>query len=231
LAGANAKGLSNRDTFLSRVEGLTYGDDPKQGFVDGRKFVHPGYRLAFQAPPGFYLVNGARAVSISGQSGKGEMASAPYSGDLSAYVKTVFAGLSEQQRLVPDAIRTTTINGIPAAYGTLRTDTSEGSRDVFVIAYAWGPRQAFHFTTISQAGQAGAFDPMFNSMRRITIGEAGAVRARKLAVVTVRKDDTLQSLAGRMAYDDRPLDRFLVLNGLAATSRLVPGTRVKLIVY
>ena len=231
LAGANPKGLTNRDTFLTRVEGLTYGDDPKQGFVDGRKFVHPGYRLAFQAPPGFYLVNGTRSVSISGQSGKGEMASAAYSGDLAAYVRTVFAGLSEQQRLVPDAIRTTTINGIPAAYGTLRTDTSEGSRDVVVIAYAWGPGQAFHFTTISQAGQASAFDPMFNSMRRITIGEAGAVRARKLAVVTVKKDDTPQSLARRMAYDDRPLDRFLVLNGLATTSRLVPGTRVKLIVY
>jgi predicted Zn-dependent protease len=68
-------------------------------------------------------------------------------------------------------------------------------------------------------------------MRRITIGEAGAVRARRLAVVTVKKDDTLQSLARRMAYDDRPLDRFLVLNGLDASSRLVPGSRVKLIVY
>ena len=82
-----------------------------------------------------------------------------------------------------------------------------------------------------EAGQSGAFDPMFGSMRRITIGEAGAVRSRKLAVVTVKKTDTLQSLAQRMAYDDRPLDRFLVLNGLAATSRVVPGARVKLIVY
>ena len=231
LAGANAKGLNNRDTFLTRVDGITYGDDPKQGVVDGRKFVHPGYRLAFQAPTGFYLVNGTKSVSISGQSGKGEMSSAPYSGDLAAYIKAVFAGLSEQQQLVPDSIRTTTVNGIPAAYGTLRTNSSEGTRDVVVFAYAWGPNQAFHFTTISQARQAAAFDPMFSSMRRITIGEAGAVRARKLAVVTVRKGDTLQSLAARMAYDDRPLDRFLVLNGLAATSRAVPGTRVKLIVY
>ena len=231
LAGANAKGLANRDTFLTRVEGLTYGDDPKQGVVAGRKFVHPGFRLAFEAPAGFYLVNGTKAVSISGQSGKGEMSTAAYSGDLSAYIRSVFAGLSDQQRLVPDSIKTTTVNGIPAAYGVTRTSTSEGTRDLVVFAYAWGPNQAFHFTTISQAGQAGAFEPMFSSMRRITIGEAGAVRARRLAVVTVRKDDTLQSLAARMAYDDRPLDRFLVLNGLATTSRMVPGSRVKLIVY
>ena len=72
---------------------------------------------------------------------------------------------------------------------------------------------------------------MFSSMRRITIGEAGALRARRLLVVTVKKGDTLQAMARRMAYDDRPLDRFLVLNALDASSQLVPGTRVKLIVY
>ena len=231
LAGANAKGMANRDTFLTRLDGLTYGDDPKQGVVDGRKFVHPAYRLAFQAPEGYYLVNGTRAVSISGQSGKGEMSTAAYSGDLAAYIRTVFAGLSDQQRLAPDSIKTTTVNGIPAAYGTARSNTSEGARDIVVFAYAWGTNQAFHFTTISQAGQSGAFDPMFGSMRRITIGEAGAVRVRRLSVVTVKKGDTMQTLAGRMAFDDRPLERFLVLNSLSATSRLVPGARVKLIVY
>ena len=87
------------------------------------------------------------------------------------------------------------------------------------------------FTTISQAGQAGVFDPMFSSMRRITIGEAGAVRARRLAVVTVKKGDTQESLARRMAYDDRPLDRLRVLNALSAQSALVPGAKIKLIVY
>lgn len=231
MAGAAARGMTNRDTFLTSVGGLTYGDDPKQGVVDGRKFVHPAYRLAFQAPAGYYLVNGTSAVAITGQSGKGEMTSAAYSGDLSAYIRTVFAGLSERQRLVPDSIRTTTVNGIPAAYGVVRTNTDEGARDVVVFAYAWSPNQAFHFTTISQAGQAGVFDAMFTSMRRITIGEAGAVRARRLAIVTVKKGDTLQSLAARMAYDDRPLERFLVLNALSATSQPAAGSRIKLIVY
>lgn len=231
LAGQSTRGMANRETFLTRVDGLTYGDDPKQGVVDGRKFIHPAFRMSFQAPQGFYLVNGTRSVSISGQSGKGELATAAYSGNLDAYVRTVFAGLSEQQRLAPDSVRTTTVNGIPAAYGVARANTSDGARDIVVFAYAWSPSQAFHFTTISAAGQAGAFDPMFSSMRRITIGEAGAVRARRLMVVTVKKGDSLQSLAGKMAYEDNPLDRFLVLNGLDATSKLVPGVRVKLIVY
>jgi hypothetical protein len=34
-----------------------------------------------------------------------------------------------------------------------------------------------------------------------------------------------------MAYRDFQLDRFLALNGLAANSPLVPGQKVKLVIY
>jgi predicted Zn-dependent protease len=43
--------------------------------------------------------------------------------------------------------------------------------------------------------------------------------------------DTVQSLANRMAYRDFRLERFLSLNGLAANSRLIPGQKIKLVVY
>jgi predicted Zn-dependent protease len=72
---------------------------------------------------------------------------------------------------------------------------------------------------------------MFRSMRRISAAEAAAIKPRKLTVVNARAGDTVQSLASRMAYSDAPLDRFLVLNGLTATSRIEPGQKVKLITY
>ena len=50
-------------------------------------------------------------------------------------------------------------------------------------------------------------------------------------IETVRPGDTVQSLASRMAYRDFRLERFLSLNGLAANSTLVPGRKVKLVVY
>lgn len=229
-AGTKA-GRTNRDTFLAGVNGLTYGDDPAQGIVEGSKFVHPQYRLAFEAPNGFYMVNGTRAVAISGQSGKGELSTAPYSGNLTAYVNSVFGGLSSQSQIRPDSVQTTTINGIPAAYGTVRSTSGGNQVDIVVFAYEWGPQQAFHFTTISQAGQASQFDSMFRSIRRISAAEASAVKPRKLSVVTVKSADTLQSLSKRMAYTDKPLERFLVLNGMTSASRLTPGQKVKLVVY
>ncbi|QOV92680.1 M48 family metalloprotease [Novosphingobium sp. ES2-1] len=227
----NTTGRTNRDTFLAGINGLTYGDDPAQGIVDGSSFVHPALRLAFRAPNGFYLVNGTRAVSISGQSGKGEFSTAAYSGNLENYVRSVFTKLSSQQQLAPATLERTTVNGIPAVYGTARVNSGNGQVDVVVFAYEFGPQQAYHFTTISQAGQASQFDTMFRSIRRISAAEASAVKPRRLSVVTVKSGDTVESLAKRMAYTDQPLQRFLVLNGLSSGSRLVAGQKVKLVVY
>ena len=232
-AGSNATGLTNRDTFLTRIAGLTYGDDPKQGVVEGRKFTHPGLKLAYEAPNGFYMMNGTQAVAINGQSGQGKFTTAPFSGDLDAYVRAAFASLTQdnQQRLDAGQIKRTTVNSLPAAYSTVRVNTGNGLVDVTVFAYQFAQDQAFHFVTITQAGGTGTFDPMFRSMRRISAAEAAAIKPRKLTVVNARAGDTVQSLASRMAYSDAPLDRFLVLNGLTATSRIEPGQKVKLITY
>lgn len=229
-AGPNATGMTNRDTFLTRIDGLIYGDDPKQGMIEGARFIHPDLRLGFEAPNGFYLVNGTRSVSISGESGKAEFTTANFDGNLTNYVTTAFGQLSSgNQRITPQNIERTTVNGLPAAYGTARVQGSNGPLDVVVFAYDFGGGKAYHFVTITQAGGAGVFNPMFRSMRRISASEAGSVKPKRLDVVTVRPGDTVQSLAARMAFDNAKLERFLVLNNLSTSSRLAAGNKVKIV--
>lgn len=231
-AGAQTSGLTNSVTFLNNINGLTYGDDPKQGIVDGRDFTHPDLRLHFQAPNGFYMMNGTRAISINGQSGKAQFTGAAYQGNLQTYVNSVFSGLGQgEQKVTPGEVRTTTINGLPAAYASARVKGSSGDLDVVVFAYEFAGDKAYHFMTISQAGTASTFSPMFNSMRRISTTEAGQVKGRKLSVITVRSGDTVSSLANRMAFDDAQMERFMVLNGLSAGAILRAGDKIKIVTY
>ena len=232
-ASTATAGITNRDTFLTRIDGLMYGDDPKQGVVEGNRFTHPDLRLSFQAPNGFYVMNGTRSVSIGGQSGKGEFSTAAYNGNLEGYVRSVFGALGGQnQAQIPiSQLERTSVNGIPAAYGIARVASGGSQVDVVVFAYEFSNSQAFHFVTISQAGQSATFDPMFRSMRRISAGEAAAIKPRRIDIVTARSGDTVRSLAGRMAYSDYQLERFLVLNGLSANATLSAGQKLKVVVY
>jgi predicted Zn-dependent protease len=228
---AGATGVTNRDTFLTRIDGLLYGDDPKQGMIEGRSFIHPEFRLAFTAPQGFYMLNGTSAVSINGDSGQAQLTTAAYNGNLSNYIAGVFQRLGGQQaQLQPQSLQQTTVNGIPAAYGTARVNSGQQQVDVVVFAYEFSKSQAFHFAAITPAGQSGVFNPMFQSMRRISTAEAAQVVPRRIAVVTAGSRDTVATLAARMAYTDAQEQRFRVLNGLLGNETVVAGQKYKIVV-
>jgi predicted Zn-dependent protease len=231
--GRLGAGIRNRDLFLEELEGLTVDDDPAQGVIDGRSFTHPDLRIQFSVPPGYLMSNGTFAVTISGSAGKAQFSGGRYSGNLDNYILAVFGQLTrgQVQLSIPPPQRTT-INGMPAAYTTARFNTSSGPIDVSVVAYQWDPQRVYHFVMLTPGGSGiGAFTPMVNSLRKITPAEATAIRPRIIHVVRVAPGDTVQSLADRMAYREFKLDRFLALNGLSPGSRLVPGQKVKLIVY
>jgi len=229
LAGQGT-GITNRDTFLTRINGLMYDDDPAQGVVDGNSFIHPDLRLSFAVPQGFYMVNGTRAVSINGNAGRAQFSTAPYSGNLEGYVSQVFGAIGGQTPLSPQAIQRTTVNGLPAAYGTARVASGQQNVDAVVFAYEFAPNQAYHFAALAPAGGASVFNPLFNSMRRLSNSEAAQVVPRRIEVVTAGRGDTVQTLASRMAYSDAQQERFRVLNGLSAGDQVVPGQMYKIVV-
>lgn len=228
---AGVGGVLNRDTFLTRIDGLTYGDDPKQGVIEGRTFIHPEFRLSFTVPQGYYMINGTRAVSIGGDTGKAQFTSAAFNGNLTTYINGVFRDLGgDQTTLAPQSVQETTINGIPAAYGLARVNTGQQNVDVVVYAYKFSNDKAYHFAAIAPAGQASVFNPMFQSLRRISAAEASNVVPRRIDVVTAGSSDSVATLSRRMAFGDAQEERFRVLNGLFGNAQVVPGQKYKIVV-
>ncbi|MBU6251873.1 MAG: M48 family metalloprotease [Alphaproteobacteria bacterium] len=221
--------ITNRDAFLNMLDGMLYDDDPKQGVVEGSSFRHPSLRLTFNAPAGYVLSNGPSAVSITGNGGQAQFSAAAYQGDLEAYLGQVFRSVGGQTQLTYGAPRRTTINGLPVAYALARASTSSGPVDVTVYAYEFAANQAYHIVAITPLG-AVPFDSLFQSVRRLTANEVAAIRARRVSIVTVKAEDSVASLAEKMAYPDYKVERFRVLNGLAEGDALKPGQKVKLII-
>ena len=231
--GRLGRGARNRDIFLSELEGTYVDDDPAQGVIEGPTFTHPDLRIQFTVPQGYLMSNGTDAVTISGSAGKAQFRGGLYNGSLDNAVLLAFRGLTRGQSNFPvPPPQHLTINGMPAAITTARVNTSSGVIDASVAAYQWDAQRVYYFVMLTPGGYGvGSFAPMISSLRRITPAEAASIRPRVIHVETVRAGDTVQSLASRMAYRDFRLERFLSLNGLQANSPLIPGTKVKLVVY
>ena len=52
----------------------------------------------------------------------------------------------------------------------------------------------------------------------------------KLAIAAAQSGDTIESVAARMTAPDRPVDYFLLLNGLEAGGAVKAGEKYKLVV-
>jgi predicted Zn-dependent protease len=224
-------GLRNAEAFMAALDGVLYGDDPKEGVVEANEFLHPDLRLRFAVPAGFGMQNGSSAVNISGTGGQAQFSFGPYGGDFNAYIAAVYKKLGGEKPISFGEVRRTTVNGLSAAYASATVTGQSGQVDVTVFAYEFASDRAYHFVALTQAGQMRTFDTMFASMRRMTDAEAKAVRPRKIDVVTVGRNDTVASLSSKMAFTTFQSDRFQVLNGLSAGATLRPGQKVKLVVY
>ncbi|MEO9468808.1 M48 family metalloprotease [Parasphingorhabdus sp.] len=225
-------GNRNRDAFLRNLDGVLYGDDPKQGVIEGNSFLHPDLKLRFDVPNGFKMQNSARAVAINGSGGQGQFTTGSYNGNMTTYIASAFKGLAgEGNSISYGEIQRTTVNGIPTAYAIGTVNNKNGRIDVTVFAYEFSKSSAFHFATLTPSGRAGVFSPMYQSMKRLSTSAAAAIKPRKIDVVTIRSGDTVSSLSRRMAYSDFQQERFLVLNRLRSNSSLRVGEKVKIVTY
>jgi len=60
----------NRESYLKRIEGLIYGEDPKQGFLENSIFYHPELKFQFQTPQGWNYQNTPQKVQFAPKDGK-----------------------------------------------------------------------------------------------------------------------------------------------------------------
>jgi predicted Zn-dependent protease len=58
LAGAASRARPVADSrYITAIDNLVVGEDPRQGFVEGNVFYHPDLRFRFPVPRGFKLIN------------------------------------------------------------------------------------------------------------------------------------------------------------------------------
>jgi predicted Zn-dependent protease len=216
-----------RDAYFADIGGIVYGEDPSEGFVRGRRFLHPKLGFTFTAPEGFALDNTAQAV-LGVKRGGGEalrldVVRVPADQTLTQYLTSGWI-----ENIDPATVEDLTINGFPAASAVAKGDQWDfrlyairfGS-DVYRFIFA-----AKHRTPDTER----AFRETVNTFRRMSLAEIEQAKPLRLKIVKVAPGDTVEKMAARMATADRAADRFRVLNGLEPGDRLKPGSEVKIVV-
>jgi len=216
----------DKKAYLAGIDGMIYGEDPSEGFVRGRRFLHPKLGFTFLAPEGFTLDNTAQAVlglrEGGGQAMRVDVVNVPAEQTLVAYLTSGWI-----ENIDPKTVEETTINGLSAA-----TATAKGDQWVFRLYAVRFGSEVYRFIFAAKRMNA-EVDHIFReavaTFRRMTIAESEGAKPLRLSIATVGQGDTVDSLAARMGPPDRQLERFRILNGLSAHDRINVGDQVKLV--
>lgn len=220
--------------YLREVDGLLYGDDPRQGFVLGRRFAHPDMRIAFEAPAGFTLTNSPRAVLIQGPDGlRGQFGGTMLPDrDVKAYAEALVRNLLRDKVARIASAHPFTTNGVSGFVVQAIVETGRGSVPISIATYAGDGGQGYHFIIASKpnAEPPRTIASLFTSLRLLSPREAAKLRPRYIRMVRAQPGDTQQSVAVRVDAD-RPVETLRMLNGLPANASLRPGEPLKLVQY
>ena len=88
----------NADPYLKLIDGIVYGEDPRQGFVDEGIFYHPEMKFQFSVPSGWQLENSPLQVQMAPENGEATIIFAAASGEsTNATADKVIADLGTNQ--------------------------------------------------------------------------------------------------------------------------------------
>ena len=217
----------DRDAYLSAINNLVYGEDPSEGFVRGRRFLHPKLGFTFLAPEAYTLDNTAQAVVGVREGGaqalRFDVVRVPQELSLAAYLKSGW-----MENVDTTSVEESIIGGYSAATATASSD--QWQFRIYALRVG-GDVYRFIFAAKDKTADAEkSFRETVNSFRRLTLNEIQAARPLRVKVVSVKPGDTVESMARRMQGVDRPLERFRIINGLDQRASLRPNDRVKIVV-
>ncbi|MFC2166124.1 M48 family metalloprotease [Acidobacteriota bacterium] len=207
----------DRNPYLQRLDGTVFGEDPRQGFVEGNAFYQPEMRFFFKFPNQWNLQNTPSQVTIASKDGNaGVILQAEQSSDSPrvygqktiAQVKEAHLGQSKDLK----------INGFQA-YQQLLDLPQQNSETIRLLAtFIKDGSFIYTFVALSTIANFDAFSPDFNrlvgSFQRLT--NRSFLNRQPVRIRLVKADGrrTLQEILQRERMEKELWSRFAVFNNL-----------------
>ncbi len=228
--GASRSGTVNRDAYLDRIDGIVYGPNPRDGYFEDTRFLHPELAFEVTFPSGWTTVNQRTIVA----------ATAP--GEDAGIVLGVV-----EDGVAPDAELRDFLRGEGISGGTITQSDADGVRtarasfDAGMEGEALRGEVAFfrygeltyrligYSSRAGWSGHASAVSATISSFRPVTDRSVLDVQPLRLEIVRVTEPMSLNSYVQRFP---QPIDveELARLNRVTPGAVLSAGTRIKTLV-
>jgi predicted Zn-dependent protease len=232
LLASDRKLLERDAEYAGRIDGLVYGDDPRQGFVEGRGFYHPGLKFQCALPEGWKVQNTPTRVSLASPNDDAAivLGAERTSEDLEAYARKKATAL-EGGAFVNG--QSAVVHGFSCLHRTY--DVAQPQKEGLRVRYSFIRKgdSVFAFAALATASGFGRRDADFrrvvDSFQELRDPARLNRQPRRIRVVAADGIRSLRAMFEAAGMDKDLWPRFAVMNGLAADAVPPRGRLVKVV--
>lgn len=229
--GRDLSGLTvERSGYLRRLDGMTFGDNPREGFFEDNVFHHPDLRFRLSFPRGWKTSNQKSAVGALSRDDDarlvlelvGEARSAREAAEKFFSQQGIEAGQPWRRE----------INGLPSISYVFSATTEQGQLTGLVawIEHGGNLYRLLGFTPSARwATYDGQFAEAISSFERESDARVLAVQPKKLKIQELDRARSLEEFA-RQYPSAVSLETVALINNLQSGAQLAAGTGVKRVV-
>ena len=226
----------NENSYLRMIDGLVYGEDPRQGFVEANMFYHPEMKFKYPIPPGWKLVNSPMQVQMVPEDGKAMM----------VFFMTPQKTLEKAGQEALEALKLnvleskrTTVNGAPAitaiSQQVSQNQQTGQQQTIKVLSYIIQKDERIYvFHGVSEGANFNSYYRIFESTMAnfdsLTDPSKLNVKPNRIKIKTIRSASV--SLENAFKYYKVPQDNYdkmALLNNMELEHTLRKGDLIKII--
>lgn len=216
----------DRAQYMSEINNLVYGEDPREGFFQGSTFYHPELRFSFSIPNGWQTQNTPQAVAAASPQQDAIFQLTLASGGSPQEAANAFFG---QQGIQAGNVSSTSVNGFPAVAGYFDAPTDQGVIRGLVSFLSYGGK-TYQLMGYAGSGNFASYDPIFrqiiSSFQQMNDPSIINVQPARIDIVTVPQAMSLEEF--NQKYPSTvPVQQVALINELEPDSRIAAGQKIK----
>ncbi len=209
--------------YNQRIDGLVYGENPRNGFFESGWFLHPDLRFRLRFPQGWQTQNLPQAVyAVSPQEDaivQMTLTQGPHG--------TAARNFLGQEGIQAGQISTERINGSPASLAPFQANTQQGTVRGVVAFIDYGGN-TYQILGYAASQSASAYErTLLDAMRsfaELTDSRALAVQPNRIDAVRLDRSTTLADF-NRSNPSVIPIERLAIINQVPGATATIPGGR------
>ncbi len=225
----------NRHAYLKRIEGLVYGEDPRQGFLENSVFYHPELRFQFPVPQGWNYQNTPQRVQMAPADGRALMYLTLAKGNT---LEEAARAMAQANGLQVVQLQQTTVNGLEAvvmiADAVPQQQQQQQQQPLRTLSYFIKQgNNMYQILGVSATENFSAFQPAFlNTMRGFKVLTDASKINRQPERIRIKTLTATSTFEQAMKTYNMPASRheeLAILNGMQLKDVVEKGTMVKVI--